>query len=193
MTIDTKTAPRRDVRYQTMEDFERDLDRVEAALASGRLRTSGNWSAGQVLEHLAKFAQCAFDGFPSRAPWIIRKMIILMFKRKIMSGEPMPAGYKIPRQAMFLAPGDGVSAEDGVAQMRAVFARLHRGDRFTAESPIFERLSHEEWCKAQLGHAAMHMSFLMIDDGGTPAEDDWSQPVGGGSSEDGNDDGGDGD
>lgn len=188
MTVNTKVAPRRAVRYQTLDDFERDLDRIEAALASGRLRTSGNWSVGQILDHLARFAQCALDGFPSRAPWIIRKIIILLFKKKIMSGEPMPPGYKIPKQANFLAPRDDITPEEGVSKMREVFARLHAGERFTADSPIFERLSHEEWCKAQLGHAAMHMSFLMIDDGGAPAEDDWSQPVGGGSREDRDDD-----
>ncbi len=165
MAVDTRQAARRALRYESFADLARDLDAIEEAHRSGRLRTTGNWTASQIMEHLAKFANCAFDGFPGRAPWIVRKAAKLLFKRKILSGEPMPPGFKIPRQASFMVPSAETTTEEGIAMLRLVLARLDRGDRFTAESPIFERLSHEEWCRAQLGHAAMHMSFIEPGDG----------------------------
>ncbi len=175
--VNTKEAPRRNLRYGSFEDFERDVDAIEATERAGSVNTTGNWTAGQIMEHLGKFSEYALDGFPSRAPWAIRKLAILMFKKKMLSGEPMPAGFKIPRQASYMAPGDDVSVEDGIVRLRGVFARLHAGEKFSASSPVFERLSHEQWCKAQLGHAAMHMSFIALD-----------QPL-----PDQNDDAGDGD
>ncbi len=158
--VNTKTAPRRDLAYRSFDEFEADVDRVEAAHRAGGLTTTGNWTPGQIMEHLAKFANCAFDGFDAMAPWPMRKIMILLFKKKMLSGDPMPAGYKLPKKAEFMLPGDEVATEGGLDQIRAVFLRLQGGERFKAKSPLFERLDHDQWCKAQLGHAAMHMSFI---------------------------------
>jgi len=164
MPVNTKEAPRRDLRYGSFAEFARDVDAIETAHRSGRLGTTGNWSAGQIMEHLSRFADSAFDGFPQRAPWIVRKLAILIFKKKMLSGEPMTPGFKIPRQVQFLMPVDATTVEQGSAMLRGVFARLDAGEVFTAPSPLFEKLTHEQWCKSQLGHAAMHMSFITIDD-----------------------------
>ena len=164
MPVNTKEAPRRDLRYGSFADFARDVDAIETAHRAGRLGTTGNWSAGQIMDHLSRFANAAFDGFPKRAPWIVRKLAILIFKKKMLSGEPMPPGFKIPRQAGSMVPSETTTTEEGLAMLRKVFARLDTGDMFTAPSPLFETLTHEQWCKSQLGHAAMHMSFISIDD-----------------------------
>ncbi len=68
MTVNTKTAERRDVSFRTLEDLVADLDRVEAAHRAGTLTHTGNWTPGQVIQHCAIFMRCAMDGFPPGKP-----------------------------------------------------------------------------------------------------------------------------
>lgn len=46
-------------------------------LASLPVHLSGNWSYGQILEHLATAIDCAYDGFPMRASWFMRILSLL--------------------------------------------------------------------------------------------------------------------
>lgn len=160
--INTKTAPRRDVHFRTIEDVAADLDRVESAPAAGTLTTTGNWTPGQICEHVAILMECAVDGFPSKAPAPIRWLITALYKKKALSGKPMPAGFKIPNQAAFLRPGDQTSDADGIARLRRIIGRVHAGERFTHPSPVFGKLTHDQWVTLQSGHAGMHMSFLKL-------------------------------
>lgn len=160
MPVDTKTAERRDLRLSSMEELRSELDRIQAAHDAGTLSHTGNWSPGQVLEHLAIFMECAFEGFPSRAPFFVRWIAIPLFKKKAVSGEPMPPGFKLPKQASFMLPGDATTFEQGMSRLRDCLARLDAGDRFTHPSPLLGKLSHEQWIRMQLGHCSMHLSFL---------------------------------
>ncbi|MDX9911602.1 MAG: DUF1569 domain-containing protein [Phycisphaerales bacterium] len=157
---DPRTAERRPVSYASFDDLARDLDLLEAAHRAGTLRHTANWTAGQNLEHCAILMECALDGFPSNAPWLFRKLARAMFLKAALSGKPAKAGYKLPKQASFLLPRDSVPFDEGAARVRRVIERLKAGDRFTHPSPVFEKLTHDEWSRLQLGHCALHLSFL---------------------------------
>lgn len=160
MTVNTKEAERRSLSYPSFEALLADLDSVESAQAGGTLRTSGNWSPGQVMKHSSILIACALDGFPGKpAPWLVRKLLVTLYKKKALSGAPMPAGFKIPKQADFLDPGDP-SFEEGLAALRGVAERVTGGAQMTHPSPVFEKLSHDEWVILTLGHTSLHMSFL---------------------------------
>jgi len=159
--VNTKSVERRDISYGSFDDLAADLDAIEAARKAGTLTTTGNWSAGQVMEHVAILMECAVDGFPGKpAPWALRKLARLLFLKKALRGEPLNPGFKIPDQASFLRPGDDTTDEQGLARLRAIVDRVCGGARFTHPSPLFEKLSHEQWTTLQLGHASMHMSFV---------------------------------
>ncbi len=158
--VNTKTAERRELRYQSLDDLLRDLDAIESSHSAGTLRTTGNWTTGQIAQHCAILMRCAIDGFPTTAPWLVRVIVTALFKKKALSGAPAPPGFKIPKQAGFLTPDDDVTFEQGVGELREVVGRIKAGERFTHPSPVFGRLSHEEWTTLQLGHTAMHMSFV---------------------------------
>ncbi|MEM9066571.1 MAG: DUF1569 domain-containing protein [Planctomycetota bacterium] len=159
--IDTKTADRRELRYTSLDDLASDIEAIDASWQAGTLKTTGNWSAGQITEHVAILMECAVDGFPGKpAPWLVRKVIKMLFLKKALTGDPLPPGFKIPSQASFLTPGDNTTTEAGVAQLRTIVDRVRGGVRFTHPSPIFEKLTHEQWVMLQLGHASMHMSFI---------------------------------
>jgi len=159
--VNTKRAKRRDVRYDSLDDLRADLDAIERANAAGTLRNTGNWSPGQVLEHLAIFMECALDGFPpGKIPWLMRTIVRMLAKKKAIAGQPPPPGYRIPGGAAFLRPGDDTTFKAGMARLRKCVDRVGAGERFEQPSPLFGELTHEEWMGIQLGHCSLHLSFL---------------------------------
>ncbi len=167
MSVNTKHAARRALRLGSLEDVSAELDRIQAAHdavdGAGTLRTTGNWTAGQIFEHLAIFMACALDGFPSGPPAPVRWLVILLLKKKALAGGSPPAGFKIPNSAAFLRPGDETTFEQGMARLRGEIERVGAGERFTHVSPIFGRLTHEQWVVLQSGHASLHLGFIDLE------------------------------
>lgn len=159
--VDTKTAPRRDLAFASFDEVSEDLDRIETSLNAGALTATGNWTPGQNFEHLAKFLRFAYDGFPSKAPPPIRWIARMMLKKKAtQSEEPLPSGFKLPKQASALLPSDDVGDVEGLALLREQIARIHAGEAMTQPSPLLGQLTHEEWLTLQRKHMALHLSFL---------------------------------
>lgn len=159
--VDTKTAQRRPLKFDSFEEIAADLDKIEAAMDAGTLTTSGNWTAGQNFEHMAKFLGFALDGFPSMAPLPVRWMAQLMFKNKaIRTDEPIPAGFKLPKGASYLLPSEDIGDREGLAMLRTNVQRVIDAEKMTHPSPIFGKLTHEDWLRIQRKHMALHLSFL---------------------------------
>jgi len=163
MAVNTKEASRREIGLSSLEDISAELDRIQAAHDAGTLTNTGNWGPGQVLEHVAVLMECAIDGFPSKPPAPVKWICTLLFKKKALGGGSPPAGFKIPKQAAFLVPGENTTFDEGMARLRKVIGRVGGGERFTHDSPIFGKLSHEQWIALQSGHATLHLSFLALD------------------------------
>lgn len=162
--VNTRRVARRHVKLACLDCLTSELDRIEAAHRAGTLRTLGNWSAGQILQHISKFMRFAIDGFPPGGPpWILKVGAQILFKRKAIERGPPPAGIKLPAGAAYLMPNDVVSFEDGLRALREQIARIERGERFSHPSPLFGALTHEQWMKLQLGHATMHLGFLELE------------------------------
>ncbi|MFI4882205.1 MAG: DUF1569 domain-containing protein [Phycisphaerales bacterium JB064] len=159
--VDTKTATRRDLRFASFDEVAADLDRLEAAMNTGTLAATGNWTPGQVFDHLAKFLQFAYDGFPSKAPPPVRWIARMMLKKKAANSEdPIPSGFKLPKQASALLPREDMSDQQGLEYLRSQVARVQNGEKMTQPSPLLGRLTPEEWVTLQRKHMALHLSFL---------------------------------
>ncbi|MFO0835370.1 MAG: DUF1569 domain-containing protein [Phycisphaerales bacterium] len=151
---------RRAVRFANMAEALRDLDSLHAAIEAGTLRTTGNWSAAQVFNHLAAFMEYPFNGYPpeiSTLPWFLR--FVMQFMRHRMCFVKMPSGVRIPR-----VKGGTVGFEDSPvdaaeARLRAAIDRLDR-EAPTRPSPLFGPMSHEEWKGLNLRHCELHLSFV---------------------------------
>ncbi len=161
--INTKKAARRALSFSCTKCVREELARVEAAYASGALTHTGNWTEGEILDHVAKMWTMAFDGFPEHArPPLIIKLIARLMKGKFTSGKTLPAGFKLPKQASFMLPDAGTTFEVGMQRMLRVLDRVDAGERMTIESPAFGKLSHDEWIRLHLSHAQLHFGFLAI-------------------------------
>jgi hypothetical protein len=125
--INTSKAPRRELSFHCTGCLKEDLAKIEAADRAGTLRVTGNWTAGENLDHVAKTIEFSIDGFPPevRIAWPVR-MIARLMKGRMTSGKTLPAGFKIPQNASYMMPRSGCSFEDGLARLRTVLDRLDR-------------------------------------------------------------------
>jgi hypothetical protein len=154
MPIDTsKVKERRKVEYASLQQVLADAER----LCRGPIKPLGNWSAGQVFQHLAWVLDTSIDGTDARFPLLLRIMARLM-KKKLLGG-PMPPGFKLPSSAQKLVPGP-TSTEVGLAALKAAIARQER-EPARAPNAVFGKLTRDEWNQLHLKHAALHMSFLV--------------------------------
>ncbi len=161
--IKTKNAPRRALSFHCTKCLRSELASLQAAHAAGTLTHTGNWSEGEILDHVAKLWEFAFDGFPEKvAPNFIIKLIARTMKGKFTSGKTLPAGFNLPKHASFMLPTSGVSFDDGLARLTRVLDRMDRGERMTVVSPAFGALTHDEWMRLHLGHAQLHIGFMAI-------------------------------
>jgi hypothetical protein len=156
MSVNTaKVDARRNVEYKSFDELLADADR----LSTGNVKTLGNWTPGQIFQHLAIAYNGSIDGFSAGFPWFIRVMGRL-FKKKLISGA-MPAGLSVPKKFAKVVMPEPTATLVGLANLHAAVGRLKR-DQHRAAHPVFGAISKEEWDSIHLKHANLHMSFLTI-------------------------------
>ncbi len=159
--VNTKACPSRALELKSLDELRAELDRIQSAHDAGTLTHTGNWSPGQILEHLALPWVCALDGFPpTKIPFILRMLARILAKKKTVRGTPPPPGIKLPKQVAYLAPKDDTTFDDGMSALRACIERVERGERMTHRSPLFGSMDHQQWLNLQLGHCALHLGYL---------------------------------
>lgn len=165
-TVDTRrVTSRRPVRFESLEELSAEADRIARAEAEGRTHALGNWSPGQNLQHLARFMTCSLDGFGKEPPLVVKLFgrVLRLFLGGRMFQKPVPPGFKLPKGMPFL-PQDQTSADVGARELCAVIERINQGAPFIPASPLFGRLTREQWIALHLRHAELHLSFVGIDD-----------------------------
>jgi hypothetical protein len=157
--IDPIKAEHRALRFNTIDDALAEIERIAAAERAGTLRTTGNWSFGQIFGHLATWIDFPYDGYPDsvRPPWIL-KLVCRMMKGKFLRG-PLPRGSRIPNFPEGTLGTERLSTDEGHARVVRAFKRL-QGAPPLRPSPIFGVLTHEEWIAGNLRHAELHLGYL---------------------------------
>jgi hypothetical protein len=154
-----KVQDRRPLRFNSIDDVLADVDRIVAADKAGKLRKTGNWTAGQAMGHIAAWTNYPYDGFPlGKPPWFIR-IILGMMKNKYLS-KGMPAGVQIPKVEGGTFATEMISTDEGAARLRKALARLKSKEVAKFDSPAWGKMSDEERITLTLSHAELHLSFL---------------------------------
>ena len=156
MSIALPTA-RRLLHFDTVDGVLADVDRLAAADAAGTLTTSGRWTFGQAVNHLATWADFAYDGTPIDFPLPMR-LLMRVFKRRLLY-KPMRPGARIPRVPGGTLATDVVRSAAAVGHFRRSFARL-RDEPSTQPHKATGPLTHAEWVALHLRHAELHLSFF---------------------------------
>ena len=144
---------RRPLRFHSLDEIVADAE----TLASGPIQPLGNWSAGQVFDHLARSFSVPLSGVILPIPWYIRCGARLL-KPYILRAK-MSAGIRLDGESAAAMLPQPISTEQGLAHLREVIARWKVKTTLPVHS-IFGSLTDEEWIQLQLRHAELHLSFL---------------------------------
>jgi hypothetical protein len=162
MNVSQARPRRRALRLESIDQLAAEVDRLVAAQHAGHLAAYGNWTAAQIFEHLARFIECSYEGFPFQASLPLRAVSHLMkwiaWKRFV--DLALRPGYQVPAQA--LVPDEWADFDVATARLRAALYRIQRGDPMRAPSPFEGPISHDQWVYVHLRHAELHLSFLDV-------------------------------
>jgi hypothetical protein len=150
------TPQRRSPVYRGYELLLRDAEHI----AAGQYITVGNWTYGQILDHLARACEASIDGVgvPLAAP--VRLVGGFFLKGRLLN-KTLPAGYRFPGGSeQRLAPDPDIDVETALDKFRQACRRCTT-ERQRAEHPLLGRLDRAEWDRFNLRHAELHMSFVV--------------------------------
>ena len=149
-------------KFQASTELLSELNQIEQAHQDGTLSTAGGWTVGQCLDHCAALIESSYDGFVGLEINLLFKIIgRVVLKRMITrEGFQMKPGIKIPSRAGKIRPMDDVTIEDGLAKIRLQLNRIIEDEQMTHPSPLFGKLTHQQWAGVHMKHCRMHMGFF---------------------------------
>jgi hypothetical protein len=156
---------RRQIHLQSPADLLAEVDRIAASASVGLVRPSGNWTAAQVFEHLAKFIEYSFDGFPFMYPWPMRfaSWVVGTISWRWLMQLAFRPGFTNPRVAAAVEPDAGVTLKQAAQSVRKQLRRILDGEQMVQRNPTGELPSHEQWVECHLRHAELHLGFLHVE------------------------------
>jgi hypothetical protein len=155
--IDTaKVTERRQLHFNNIEDILADVNQLACCR---EIKPLGNWSAGQIFQHLATVMNKSIDGFDTHLPAPLRFGLRLLFKNKFLY-KPMSAGFKLPKKTAEELVSPPISVEDGVAHIRQAIHRLQTETKRSPSAAIGP-LTLDEWTQLHCRHSELHLSFLV--------------------------------
>ncbi len=136
-----------------MDDIQADVE----SLQGSAIRTTGNWTAAQIVQHVTDVITLSVDGFGFKFAWPLRVLGRLLRAKALT--KPMRPGFSVPRAMRRTFPSDQLPLDQAVEGLRRAIGRA-KSERMTVASPILGPLTHEQWEQLHCRHAEMHLSFI---------------------------------
>ena len=143
---------RRPLQFENLDAIMPDVDR----LLQGH-STVGNWTLGQICEHLATVLKRVVD-LPASTPTDPSLRVSDEQKRQVFTSGQIPEAMPMPGT---LATPDAVDATEGAAQLRQALAYYQGSPGPVADHRLFGPLSKAEWDRMMNIHCAHHLSFAL--------------------------------
>ena len=150
----TTEPERRELSFASLDDVVSEAER----LADGEVRTTGNHSFGQILEHLARTHDMATGKLEAPpTPLFIRLMMPFVKSSIIKNVKP---GFKLsPKAEAFFWPDQEFKVQPALAHLKESVERFNTVGPLP-KHPIFGKLSTEQATELNHKHCAMHLSFV---------------------------------
>jgi Protein of unknown function (DUF1569) len=151
-------ANKSDRRTLHFDSLEQAIAEAES-LTRATVTTTGKYSLGQILEHLARTIEIALGQRSAPTiPFPIR-MAARMMRPRLLN-KPMRSGFKLPSKSQSVFwPDHDVEAEAGLQHYRDAIALFHRTDPHPTH-PLLGDITRAEHTQLQCRHAELHLSFV---------------------------------
>jgi hypothetical protein len=145
---------RRPLAFHNLNEVMPEVDR----LLLGYER-AGNWSLGQVCQHLTRTLRHSVEGWPLRAPWLVRRTLGPLIGGRVLSRGQMAEGIKLDPK-LGLTPGTHADDRAEAEALRGAIRYYQAWTEPLPEHPFFGPLSRSQWDRLHELHCAHHLSFL---------------------------------
>lgn len=149
----------RKLHFQSLEECSAEVQRILERAKLGQLRTTGNWSGGQILSHLAAWIEYGYAGYPLKPPPLPIRWILRLGLKKMLS-KGMSRGVRIPGVKDGTVGAEESDIQAAGQRFLVALARLQSGEESPYDSPGFGKMSHEDRIRLNLRHAELHLGFF---------------------------------
>lgn len=158
MPVNVKTAARRELHFNSLDDLLAD---AESTTAHGTRTpaTTGNWSAPQIIQHIATSLHLGNHGAGFSVSLPVR-MFGRVLKLLGVHTKPMKPGIKPPAKiAAAFAPAADITIAAAMQHLReeVAYAKEHG---ITHPSALFGKMTPDEAVQMNCRHAEMHFGFI---------------------------------
>jgi Protein of unknown function (DUF1569) len=152
-------AGRRDLSFARLDEVMPDVER----LLAGHV-TVGQWTLGQICNHLATAFNFLMDGRSDLVPFTSteedRSSIL---RKRFFRGRRFPEGAIAPFRA--LIPSAGLDDREEADALREAIARFSVATGPFPAHPFIGPLTKDEWVRFHCLHAAHHLGFAVPREG----------------------------
>lgn len=143
-------------------DVRNAVRRLDEARIQGRLQKSGSWTLDQSCQHLGRWIEFSFDGFPFKYPWPYRLLgrIVRLWSWSSWVSLATRPGFRNPTSVQAVEPDQEIPDGAGVSFLLDQLQRIDSGEQMTQPSPVVGPITHQQWWHFHLQHACLHLSFL---------------------------------
>ena len=150
------TAERRDLKFQNLDEVIADIE----GLAAGQVRTTGNHTFGQILNHLATSHDVATGRKQAPPPPFFMKLMMPLMRRMVINSKPLKPGIKLPASGeSFFWPNQDFDVAKSVEYFKDS-VDFYKSNGPLEKHPFFGKISKAESDELNCRHAALHLSFV---------------------------------
>ena len=149
-------APRRrQLHFDTIDEVVENAQQ----LASGDVETTGKFTYGQILEHLARTLDVVTGHIPGASVTFPMRMMARIMRPFILS-RPMSPGFKLPATAQAVYwPSEAVDTSAALAHLKEAVERYKQNGPIP-KHPVFGTMTRRQHDQLQCRHCALHLSFV---------------------------------
>lgn len=147
---------RRELSFNSLDEVVADAER----LASSEVRTTGNHSFGQILEHLARTHDMTTGKMVAPPPPWYMKIMIAIMKPMLINPKNVKPGFKLPKQAEEVFwPDQEFDVQEALAHLKES-VEYYKSNGPMPKHPMFGTLSRQQNDELNCCHGALHLSFV---------------------------------
>ncbi|QDV52134.1 DUF1569 domain-containing protein [Gimesia fumaroli] len=147
---------RRKLEFRNLDEILAEVEK----LASEDVRTTGNHTFGEILNHLALSLDVATGRVQGPPPPLFMRLIMPLMKRMVINSKPLKPGIKLPAKGeAFFWPDKEFDVPATVDYFKEA-VNYYKVNGPIEKHPFFGKISKADCDELNCRHAALHLSFV---------------------------------